>query len=44
MPNRPNFSITVSTIAGWREISGWLAQMEAAAARVVGEVLVTERS
>lgn len=44
LPSRPNFSITVSTIAGWPEIREWLVRMEEAAARVDGEVVVTDGS
>lgn len=43
-PDRPPFSITVSTIQGWPEIRPSIASFEAAAARVGGEVVVTDGS
>ena len=43
-PARPSFSITVSTIQGWPEIARSVASFEAAAARVGGEVIVTDAS
>lgn len=43
-PVLPTFSITVSTVTGWPEIRKWLTAMEVAAARVGGEVVVTDGS
>ena len=40
----PTFSITISTIVGWPGIRGTIAAAEAAAARVGGEVIVTDAS
>lgn len=42
--DRPSLSITVSTISGWPAIGWWLAQLETAAARVGGEILVVDGS
>ena len=42
--DRPTFSITVSTIHGWPKIRAPLASFEAAAARVGGEVVITDAS
>jgi hypothetical protein len=43
-PARPSFSIAVSTIQGWPEIRRSVASFEAAAARVGGELIVTDAS
>jgi len=40
----PTLSITVSTIQGWPEIGAAVASFEAAAARVGGEVILTDAS
>jgi hypothetical protein len=40
----PTFSISVSTITGWPDISRCLATIELAASRVGGEVIVTDGS
>jgi hypothetical protein len=44
LPDRPTISIAVSTIQGWPEIRDAVASFEAAAARVGGEVIVTDAS
>ena len=43
-PDCPTFSIAVSTIQGWPEIRDAVASFEAAAARVGGEVILTDGS
>lgn len=43
-PDRPAFSIAVSTIQGWPEIRVAVASFEAAAARAGGEVILTDGS
>jgi hypothetical protein len=43
-PDRPTLSIAVSTIGGWPEIRASVASFEAAAARVGGEVIITDAS